>query len=296
MAMNMSSYLQQQSVLGLGLIEAPPGLDQAMLDKFSRSGSKAFAHLASEASTAASSPERQRMPRSPDRQRKPPGVWRNESNTSSSPSTPQDDWTPDMGISLDEQSQAFNMELFWRTSQLQQQAFQNCFGSPFPETDGTSALRYESFSPSRSPRRKHPSEQKLSLPLSDLVGVETYAVPDAFDELDSESPTRGRSPKKNKKRSKKQLAVLDPELEGLPSRGSKNHEKGQCRPCRDFHTAAGCANGIFCNFCHCDHGEASFCLECDMNDPGEAQQDGIPQAAEKPSFRPPPGLLPPPGL
>jgi len=37
------------------------------------------------------------------------------------------------------------------------------------------------------------------------------------------------------------------------SRGSKNHNLGQCRPCKAFNTQQGCAEGAACNFCHCAH-------------------------------------------
>jgi len=39
----------------------------------------------------------------------------------------------------------------------------------------------------------------------------------------------------------------------LFSRGSKNHCKGQCRPCRICHSETGCPNGAACNFCHHAH-------------------------------------------
>eukprot|EP00931_Biecheleriopsis_adriatica_P030096 TRINITY_DN17763_c0_g1_i2.p1 TRINITY_DN17763_c0_g1~~TRINITY_DN17763_c0_g1_i2.p1 ORF type:complete len:250 (-),score=18.53 TRINITY_DN17763_c0_g1_i2:127-876(-) len=38
-----------------------------------------------------------------------------------------------------------------------------------------------------------------------------------------------------------------------PSRGSKNHGKGQCRPCKLVFTPEGCARGAMCNFCHAFH-------------------------------------------
>lgn len=47
--------------------------------------------------------------------------------------------------------------------------------------------------------------------------------------------------------------------ECIPSRGSKNHYKMQCRPCK-FHavenSGGGCQNGALCNFCHFAHDEA----------------------------------------
>jgi len=37
------------------------------------------------------------------------------------------------------------------------------------------------------------------------------------------------------------------------SRGSKNHNKGQCRPCRFFLTFGSCPDGALCNHCHLPH-------------------------------------------
>jgi len=43
-----------------------------------------------------------------------------------------------------------------------------------------------------------------------------------------------------------------------PSRGSKNHDSGMCRPCRAFGTPHGCSAGPVCNFCHYDHDVSKF--------------------------------------
>mmetsp|Transcript_38865 Transcript_38865/g.61415 ORF Transcript_38865/g.61415 Transcript_38865/m.61415 type:complete len:425 (-) Transcript_38865:135-1409(-) len=51
-------------------------------------------------------------------------------------------------------------------------------------------------------------------------------------------------------RSRRRLEPLDSDL---PSRGSKNHHLGQCRPCRAFMTSEGCSMGPLCNFCHFEH-------------------------------------------
>eukprot|EP00811_Abedinium_folium_P027384 NODE_4146_length_1930_cov_8.556295.p1 GENE.NODE_4146_length_1930_cov_8.556295~~NODE_4146_length_1930_cov_8.556295.p1 ORF type:complete len:508 (+),score=15.58 NODE_4146_length_1930_cov_8.556295:127-1650(+) len=50
-------------------------------------------------------------------------------------------------------------------------------------------------------------------------------------------------------------AVTDitPRADMPPSRGSKNHAIGQCRPCRNFFKPGGCAQGAMCNFCHNSH-------------------------------------------
>lgn len=42
-------------------------------------------------------------------------------------------------------------------------------------------------------------------------------------------------------------------LEDLPSRGSKNHYSGKCRPCHAFVSVGGCPHGSQCNFCHLQH-------------------------------------------
>jgi len=39
------------------------------------------------------------------------------------------------------------------------------------------------------------------------------------------------------------------------SKGSKNHFRGQCRPCMDRFMPAGCARKEQCNFCHFHHSE-----------------------------------------
>lgn len=50
----------------------------------------------------------------------------------------------------------------------------------------------------------------------------------------------------------------------LMSRGSKNHCKGQCRPCRLCHTPEGCPNGASCNFCHFAHDDVRM-LEIEVS-------------------------------
>ncbi|CAK0893460.1 unnamed protein product, partial [Prorocentrum cordatum] len=42
------------------------------------------------------------------------------------------------------------------------------------------------------------------------------------------------------------------------SRGSKNHFRGQCRPCRFHEAPEKCPRGEDCNFCHFPHGEEKF--------------------------------------
>eukprot|EP00747_Dinoflagellata_sp_TGD_P216767 gnl/TRDRNA2_/TRDRNA2_89260_c0_seq2.p1 gnl/TRDRNA2_/TRDRNA2_89260_c0~~gnl/TRDRNA2_/TRDRNA2_89260_c0_seq2.p1 ORF type:complete len:274 (+),score=52.82 gnl/TRDRNA2_/TRDRNA2_89260_c0_seq2:33-854(+) len=39
----------------------------------------------------------------------------------------------------------------------------------------------------------------------------------------------------------------------LPTRGSKNHASGHCRPCKKAFTPEGCPAGEKCNFCHFSH-------------------------------------------
>jgi len=50
------------------------------------------------------------------------------------------------------------------------------------------------------------------------------------------------------------------------SRGSKNHARGHCRPCRDYHSPEGCAQGTACNFCHYTHTD-----DKNMKDPVKPQ-------------------------
>jgi hypothetical protein len=57
----------------------------------------------------------------------------------------------------------------------------------------------------------------------------------------------GTSTQKRKKTRKHQNFSV------YPSRGSKNHELRQCRPCKDFNSPKGCTEGVMCNFCHFQH-------------------------------------------
>jgi len=43
----------------------------------------------------------------------------------------------------------------------------------------------------------------------------------------------------------------------IPSRGSKNHKIGLCRPCKLHFTPNGCTQGSKCNFCHFPHQQTS---------------------------------------
>mmetsp|Transcript_5453 Transcript_5453/g.8876 ORF Transcript_5453/g.8876 Transcript_5453/m.8876 type:complete len:329 (+) Transcript_5453:89-1075(+) len=324
MAMNIDSYLQQRTLPAFAyqnqfgvdhidaLPDAPPGLgfpkpvEQSQSGR--RSGSKnsignaaslesmppGVWSFTSDVSTAASSPPR----------RMPPGLQRTGSNTSTAPSTPQE-------RAPNEQSQQFYTELLRKTSQLLQSTDEDsilqCMSSPYADGLETAPYHYENVSPSRSPVRKYSTQTRYSLPLSELVVLENsahYSEANASSTPGSVSPTRGRSPKKGRKGSKS-LPMDASELDGLPSRGSKNHGKGQCRPCKNFNTANGCASGILCNFCHCDHPECKVGEPC-CQEPLKVGQKGcapkharmsIPDAHffEMIDFRPPPGL-PPPGL
>mmetsp|Transcript_8998 Transcript_8998/g.14569 ORF Transcript_8998/g.14569 Transcript_8998/m.14569 type:complete len:257 (-) Transcript_8998:205-975(-) len=42
---------------------------------------------------------------------------------------------------------------------------------------------------------------------------------------------------------------------GMPSRGSKNHSYGKCRPCKYVQAGKECPHGVLCNFCHVPHRE-----------------------------------------
>jgi hypothetical protein len=39
----------------------------------------------------------------------------------------------------------------------------------------------------------------------------------------------------------------------LPSKGSRSHAEGNCKPCSYVHTKLGCLNGQACSFCHIPH-------------------------------------------
>lgn len=312
----------------------PPGLE--VPSRFKRTGSKesttsrashdsmppgvwsfAGSDVSTRGSTRVSSPKKAR-------ESQPPGIFRVGSNQSTAPSTPPEEYLPGLPLALDSKSQAFYLELLQRTSQLQQVADEDLETMSFGyRASGVSVSASTcvsgSVSPCRSPMRRQQQQQsmppKMSLPLASLVGSEGFpAMTDSYElstpppgtVSGSVSPDRGRSPKKGKKAKQPPPTLED--LEGLPSRGSKNHEKGQCRPCRDFWKPQGCASGVLCNFCHCDHGEqksaAANCeVCCDTNCSGDACKDTFVQEAPRISmnnFRPPPGLsLPltlPPGL
>jgi len=270
--------------------------------KFSRSGSKeSFASrasfdsaplgvwsFASDVSTTASSPQRR--------------SWLQgckESKTSSTSSTPRGERIlPEVSLLHSEQPEAFYMELLQKTSQLLQvradELNNQSTTSPLPDDLDNVPDRYESLSLSR-PRREQLSQPKWSPPISSPLGMETCGTHTDASVLVS-TLDRGRSPKKGKK-AKQQALLMDPlAMEGLPSRGSKNHVRGQCRPCIYFNTAKGCPNGILCNFCHCDHREKADAACCYKEHSGEETDS----AAKKTpllgttSFRPPPGLPPPP--
>mmetsp|Transcript_101001 Transcript_101001/g.240697 ORF Transcript_101001/g.240697 Transcript_101001/m.240697 type:complete len:181 (+) Transcript_101001:68-610(+) len=68
------------------------------------------------------------------------------------------------------------------------------------------------------------------------------------------------------------------------SRGSKNHHKGQCNPCRDHPTAAGCKDGHMCNFCHMPHSQEWLARAAELREERKAQGRRARQAAEAPRY------------
>jgi len=46
------------------------------------------------------------------------------------------------------------------------------------------------------------------------------------------------------------------------SKGSSQHDEGQCKPCHYVHTKLGCLNGKDCNFCHIPHTKKSRPRPC----------------------------------
>mmetsp|Transcript_19433 Transcript_19433/g.31574 ORF Transcript_19433/g.31574 Transcript_19433/m.31574 type:complete len:343 (+) Transcript_19433:77-1105(+) len=312
-------------------VMGPPGLNIPLpakfSRKFSRSGSKES--CASTASTMSSDSSTSMPPGvwnvvsdvstlpssvviSPQKIMQPPGIFRTGSQQSTAPSTPPEDPLAGLPLSLDERSQSFYMELVRKTMQLQQVADEDAIAKRYSASsigsDDSVSTRYSAssigsddavskrYSASSIGSDDAVSKPKMALPLASLVGMEAYPVP-PVPESSALSP-RIRSPKKGRKGSKQSVASVDSrdeplDLEGLLSRGSKNHDKGQCRPCRDFWTPKGCANGVLCNFCHCEHGDVTtpgtHVACCDKRRPSDSSTI---------AFRPPPGLpLPtPPGL
>mmetsp|Transcript_61543 Transcript_61543/g.121116 ORF Transcript_61543/g.121116 Transcript_61543/m.121116 type:complete len:239 (+) Transcript_61543:2-718(+) len=61
----------------------------------------------------------------------------------------------------------------------------------------------------------------------------------------------------------------------LPSEGSRNHGVDRCKPCMFVHTAAGCARGFACSFCHYTHGRSKFQRPC------KAKRDKFKAIAER---------------
>lgn len=82
----------------------------------------------------------------------------------------------------------------------------------------------------------------------------------------------------------------------LPSRGSKNHTIGKCRPCALAFSATGCPRGSMCNFCHFEHSHDKF-VEAAMYSAkaslrrAQRGHTAAPQSTAAPSAAPP---VPPP--
>jgi hypothetical protein len=93
---------------------------------------------------------------------------------------------------------------------------------------------------------------------------------------------------------------------GMYSRGSKNHTKGQCRPCKKVAIEGGCPDGDKCNFCHYFHEgkEVQQIAMSGANIIDEKPNQEKKQTRDEPwyvslpppsgTFRAPPGLPPPP--
>jgi len=79
-------------------------------------------------------------------------------------------------------------------------------------------------------------------------------------------PEQAQKATPSKRRGKGKTSRLE-NLTGFPSRGSKNHHLGQCRPCRMHLSARGCKDGVNCNFCHSDHNTPSAPTEMELKVP-----------------------------
>lgn len=66
------------------------------------------------------------------------------------------------------------------------------------------------------------------------------------------TPEGNRTPGSRRSRRANKLKTWCPTPD-VPSRGSKNHFQGKCRPCFAFTTPEGCPSGAMCNFCHFEH-------------------------------------------
>jgi hypothetical protein len=102
-----------------------------------------------------------------------------------------------------------------------------------------SALRIsldESLSPFKSEEIEASERQDPTLEGKTKVMVHDNIL------MNGQYPTRSRTKRK-------------PFIDGVPSRGSKNHCIGKCRPCKHVQTGRKCAHGVLCNFCHMPHRE-----------------------------------------
>jgi hypothetical protein len=88
---------------------------------------------------------------------------------------------------------------------------------------------------------------------------------------------RPKTQQQNKQ--KRPKAAMVPTLM-CPSRGSKNHYSGQCRPCLNLNTPEGCQEGASCNFCHCEHNELKLAEAAMCSMKAQAKKSEMTESAE----------------
>jgi len=63
-------------------------------------------------------------------------------------------------------------------------------------------------------------------------------------------------------RADRELQDVERQVADLPSKGSRSHAEGNCKPCSYVHTKLGCLNFQDCSFCHIPHTTKSRARPC----------------------------------
>lgn len=122
----------------------------------------------------------------------------------------------------------------------------------FASVDSDRPLAACARNASAPPRLSCPRPPQLGLPQGREGGEVSLTLERTSGHCDSQGP----APKlKRKHRGAKRC--LNPVPACLPSRGSRNHFNGVCKPCREIQTTGVCSCGYMCNFCHYDHSNNS---------------------------------------
>jgi hypothetical protein len=131
------------------------------------------------------------------------------------------------------------------------------------------------------PERKGSKNAPVVMDMSERKGSKnTPAMPDMRERTPSKNtPVMADMPAmplaRTSRKGSKHKTYHHTETKNVPSRGSKNHSEGMCRPCRDFASCSGCSHGVLCNFCHYPHPEilAEEALDLPFADPNSGCND-----------------------